>query len=173
MIGEESKFSLRDLLIFNNFYCLILGSKQNKEQNQSRVQDESMDQNDSTEQDLIIDENESMGQNDTVDEREDNVGKITKNQCEYCFETKHKDSIKRHSNLCGLYQKFVRNGSECSVCMKTFESRKELNGHIGRRHKKELNEIIKSEGMYPFFLIILSDFWQGNKIRAYFHNKLF
>ena len=151
MIGQESKFSLRDLLIFNNFYCLILGSKQNKEQNQSRVQDESMDQNDSTEQDLIIDENESMEQNDTVDERGDNVGKIKKNKCPYCFETYHKDSIKRHSNFCGRYQKFVRNGSECSVCMKTFESRKELNGHIGRRHKKELNEIIKSEGMFPFF----------------------
>ena len=119
-----------------------------------------MDQNDSTEQDLIIDENESMERNDTVDERVDNVGKITKNQCEYCFETKHKDSIKRHSNLCGLYQKFVRNGSECSVCMKSFESRKELNGHIGRRHKKELNEITKIEGiwLHIFFIIILSDF---------------
>ena len=129
----------------------ILGSKQNKDQNQSTVQDESMDQNDSTEQDLIIDENESMEQNDTVDEREDNVGKIKKNQCPYCFETYHKDSIKRHSNICGLYQKFVRNGSECSVCMKTFESRRELNGHIGRRHKKELNEITKIEGMCLFF----------------------
>ena len=107
-----------------------------------------MDQNDSTEQDLIIDENESMEQNDTVDEREDNVGKITKNRCAYCFETYHKDSIKRHSNRCGLYQKFVRNGSECSVCMKTFESRKELNDHIGRRHKKELTQITKSEGIY-------------------------
>ena len=126
----------------------ILGSKQNKEQNESRNQDESMDQNES---DLIIDENESMEQNDTVDEREDNVGKITKNQCPYCLETYHKDSIKRHSNNCGLYQKFVRNGSECSVCMKTFESRKDLNGHIGRRHKKELNEITKIEGMWLFF----------------------
>ena len=124
----------------------ILGSKQNKGQKESRDQDESLDQNESTEQDLIIDENESMEQNDTVDERE-NVGKITKNQCPYCLETYHKDSIKRHSNNCGLYQKFVRNGSECSICMKTFESRRELNGHIGRRHKKELNEIIKIEGM--------------------------
>ena len=146
----------------------ILGSKQKE----SRDQDESLDQNESTEQDLIIDENESMEQNDTVDERDDNVGKIKKNRCPYCFETYHKDSIKRHSNLCGLYQKFVRNGSECSICMKTFESRKELNGHIGRRHKKELNEIVKIEGMcLPiFFTIILSDFWQGNKIRAYFQN---
>merc|ERR1719319_1525348 len=56
------------------------GSKQPKEQNESRNHDESMDQNDSTEQDLIIDENESMEQNDTVDEREDNVGKIAKNR---------------------------------------------------------------------------------------------
>ena len=154
---------MQDLLTFNHFYRPILGSKQNKEQNESRDQDESMDQNESTEQDLIIDENESteqdliidenesMEQNDTVEEREDNVGKIKKNQCAYCFETYHKDSIKRHSNRCGLYQKFVRNGSECSICMEKFESRKELNGHIGRRHKKELDKIKKIEGMFLFF----------------------
>ena len=122
-----------------------------------------MDQNDSTEQDLIIDENESMELIDTVDERKDNVGKITKNRCAYCFETYHKDSIKRHSNRCGLYQKFVRNGSECSVCMKTFESRKELNEHIGRRHKKELNEITKSEGMYLFFSLSRLAIRKGKK----------
>ena len=130
------------------------------DQNEPTDQNESIDQNESTEQDLIIDENESMEQNDTVEKREDNVGKIKKNQCAYCFETYHKDSMKRHSNLCGLYQKFVRNGSECSVCMKTFESRKELNGHIGRKHRKELNELTKSEGIYHlyFFIIILSDY---------------
>ena len=152
----------------------ILGSKQNKGQKESRDQDESLDQNESTEQDLIIDENESMEQNDTVDEREDNVGKIKKNRCPYCFETYHKDSIKRHSNICGLYQKFVRNGSECSVCMKTFESRRELNGHIGRRHKKELNEIIKIEGIcLPIFFTINSFLVQKTNFIGYSLSKNF
>ena len=123
---------------------------------------------------MIIDENESMEQNDTVDEREDNVGKIKKNRCPYCFETYHKDSIKRHSNQCGLYQKFVRNGSECSICMKTFESRKDLNGHIGRRHKKELNEIIKIEGIcLPIFFTINSFLVQKTNFIGYSLSKNF
>ena len=83
---------------------------------------------------------------------ENDVGKMKKNQCAHCFETYHKDSIWRHSKLCELYQKFTINGSECSVCLKIFESRKELNGHIGRKHKKELNELTKTKGTYLYYL---------------------
>ena len=120
-------------------------------------QNKSKEQSKSAEQTETIEQNDSIDQNDTLEEGEEkkitenDVGKMGKNQCAHCFETYHKGSIWRHSKLCELYQKFTINGSECSVCQKTFKSRKELNGHIGRKHEKELNELTKTKGTYLYF----------------------
>ena len=118
-----------------------------------KEQNESKERSESTEQNETIEQNDSIDQNDTLEDSKENkitendVGKMKKNQCAHCFETYHKGSIWRHSKLCELYQKFTINGSECSVCLKIFKSRKELNGHIGRKHEKELNELTKTKGM--------------------------
>ena len=115
-------------------------------------QNESKEKSESTEQNETIEQNDSLVEGEGNKITENDVGKMNKNQCAHCFETYHKDSIKRHSSLCELYQKFTINGSECSVCLKIFESRKELNGHIGRMHKKELNELTKTKGTYLYYL---------------------
>ena len=127
------------------------------ELNHEKKKLDNIEQNKSNEQSESAEQNETIDENDTLEESEENkitendVRKMKKNQCSHCFETYHKDSIKRHSSLCELYQKFTINGSECSVCLKIFESRKELNGHIGRKHKKELNELTKTKGTYLYF----------------------
>ena len=67
--------------------------------------------------------------------------KIKKSQCLHCSEIFTNSSIKSHSQNCQFYTKLIKNGSECSVCSKSFESRKALNRHIGHNHKEAFSEI--------------------------------
>ena len=67
--------------------------------------------------------------------------KIKKSQCLYCSEIFTNSSIKSHSQNCQFYSKLIKNGLECSVCSKSFESRKDVNRHIGHNHKEAFSEI--------------------------------
>jgi uncharacterized C2H2 Zn-finger protein len=67
--------------------------------------------------------------------------KIKKLQCLHCSEIFTKRAIKSHSQNCQIYSKLIKNCLECSVCSKSFESRKALNRHIGHNHKEAFSEI--------------------------------
>ena len=67
--------------------------------------------------------------------------KIKKSQCLHCSEIFTNRSIKSHSQNCQFYAKLIKNGLECSVCLKSFESREAVNRHIGHNHKEALSEI--------------------------------
>ena len=89
--------------------------------------------------------NENMDKNDTLDQSEENITeeKVFKAQCDSCSDMIHVRSMKKHTMSCQTYQKLIRNGSECIVCSKTFESRKMLYSHIGKIHKAALVELKK------------------------------
>ena len=67
--------------------------------------------------------------------------RIKKSQCLHCSEIFTNSSIKSHSENCQFYAKLIKNGLECSVCSKSFESRKDVNRHIGHNHKEVFSEI--------------------------------
>ena len=89
--------------------------------------------------------NESMDQNDTIEQSKENSPeeKVKKTQCGFCADMIHVQSIKKHTMSCQTYQKLIRNGSECIVCSRQFESRKMLYSHIGKIHKAALVELKK------------------------------
>ena len=67
--------------------------------------------------------------------------RIKKSQCLHCSEIFTNSSIKSHSENCQFYAKLIKNGLQCSVCSKSFESRKDVNRHIGHNHKEAFSEI--------------------------------
>ena len=67
--------------------------------------------------------------------------KRKKQQCIHCSEIINYNYIKRHSENCQFYAKLIKKGLECSVCSKSFESRKDVNRHIGHNHKEAFSEI--------------------------------
>ena len=67
--------------------------------------------------------------------------KRKKSQCLHCSEIFTNSSIKSHSENCQFYAKLINNGLQCSVCSKSFESRKDVNRHIGHNHKEAFSEI--------------------------------
>ena len=67
--------------------------------------------------------------------------RMKKSQCLHCSEIFTNSSIKRHSENCQFYAKLIKKGLECSVCSKSFESRKDVNRHIGHNHKEAFSEI--------------------------------
>ena len=89
--------------------------------------------------------NESMDQNDTLEQSEEDIAaeKVKKAKCGSCADMIHVGSMKRHTMSCPTYQKLIRNGSECIVCSRQFESRKMLYSHIGKIHKAALVELKK------------------------------
>ena len=97
------------------------------------------------EQNETMEPNESMDQNDTLEQSQENITgeKVKKEQCEFCADMIHISSIKKHKMSCQTYQKLIRNGSECIVCSRQFESRKMLYSHIGKIHKVALVELKK------------------------------
>ena len=98
------------------------------------------------------DQNESMDQNDTVEQSEENITEETepaepkkakKAQCGHCADMIPTGSLKKHTMSCVFYQKLIKNGLDCIVCTKTFQSRKLLYSHIGKIHKAALVELKK------------------------------
>ena len=89
--------------------------------------------------------NENMDQNDTLEQTEENTTEenVKKAQCEFCADMIHVSQLKRHKMSCQTYQKLIRNGSECIVCSRKFESRKMLYSHIGKNHKAAIVELKK------------------------------
>ena len=67
--------------------------------------------------------------------------KRKKQQCIHCSEIINYNYIKRHSENCHVYTKLVINGVQCSVCSKVFETRRNVNQHIGHHHKELCHEI--------------------------------
>ena len=67
---------------------------------------------------------------------------------------KHVRSLKTHAEKCEEYRKFVKNGTDCVICSRSFESKgtTALYMHLTRSHKNELLEFGK-EGWY--FICIL------------------
>ena len=99
--------------------------------------------NELVEQNETMQPNESMGKNDTLEQSKENITeeKVKKAQCGYCTGMIHIAAIKKHTRSCQNYQKLIRNGSECIVCSKMFESRKLLYSHIGKIHKRKVLEL--------------------------------
>ena len=64
-------------------------------------------------------------------------------QCQHCSELFNTKYIKNHAQKCHLYEKFVRNGLQCSICSKSFEARSDVKQHIGHHHN---NLIMKEIG---------------------------
>ena len=87
--------------------------------------------------------NESMDQNDILEQSKKNITeeKVKKAQCGFCTDMIHIGAIKRHTRSCQIYQKLIRNASECIVCSKSFESRKMLYSHIGKIHKSKVVDL--------------------------------
>ena len=75
-------------------------------------------------------------------------------KCPHCDEMKHVRSLKTHAEKCEEYRKFVKNGTDCVICSRSFESKgtTALYMHLTRSHKNELLEFGK-EGWY--FICIL------------------
>ena len=135
----------------SNFKLLFLsGIDQNQNQTMNldggAIQDETIESVKTFEQNENIAQNERLDLSETM--AENNTETTQRAKCTFCSGMYRKDSIKRHSMNCELYQKLIKNGSECSVCEKTFEFRKELNQHIRHNHKAELNKLFKNEGMF-------------------------
>ena len=40
-----------------------------------------------------------------------------------------------------MYSKLIINGVQCSICSKVFETRRNVNQHIGHQHKEKFSEI--------------------------------
>ena len=66
-------------------------------------------------------------------------------KCPHCNEMKHVRSLKAHAERCEKYRKFVKNGTDCGICSKSFESKgtSVLYMHLGTMHKNELLEFGK------------------------------
>ena len=103
------------------------------------------DQNESVEQNETMEPDESMDQNDALEQSEENITeeKVKKALCGFCADMIHVGALKIHTMSCQTYQKLIRNGSECIVCSKQFESRRMLYSHIGKIHKAALVELKK------------------------------
>ena len=99
--------------------------------------------NELVEQNETMQPNESMDKNDTLEQSKENITeeKVKKAQCGICNDMIHIVAIKKHTKSCQNYQKLIRNGSECIVCSKNFESRKLLYSHIGKIHKHKVLEL--------------------------------
>ena len=74
-------------------------------------------------------------------------------KCPHCDEMKHARSLKAHAEKCEKYRKFVKNGTDCGICSRSYESKgtTALYMHLGHSHKNELLEFAK-EGQY--FMIL-------------------
>ena len=70
-------------------------------------------------------------------------GKFVK--CVHCKDLINKPKILEHSVKCKLYRPFVTNGTQCSLCSRSYASRSILYGHIGTKHKVAI-EAAKVEG---------------------------
>ena len=66
-------------------------------------------------------------------------------KCSHCDEMKHIRSLKAHAEKCKKYRKFIKNGTDCSICSRSFESKgtTALYMHLGTMHKNELLEFGK------------------------------
>ena len=64
--------------------------------------------------------------------------KKEKFQCKTCEIFFNQKYIRRHSKKCPSYQRFVKNGTDCKICGKKFERRRDVNQHLGHHHKEEL-----------------------------------
>ena len=67
--------------------------------------------------------------------------KRKKQQCIHCSEIINYNYIKRHSENCHVYTKLIINGVQCGVCSKVFETRRNVNQHVGHHHKELCSEI--------------------------------
>ena len=67
--------------------------------------------------------------------------KRKKQQCIHCSEIINYNYIKRHSENCHVYTKLIINGVQCGVCSKVFETRRNVNQHVGHHHKDLCSEI--------------------------------
>ena len=67
--------------------------------------------------------------------------KRKKQQCIHCSEIINYNYIKRHSENCHVYAKLIKNGVQCSVCSKVFQTRRNVNQHVGHHHKELCSEI--------------------------------
>ena len=96
-------------------------------------------------QNETMEPNESLDQNDTLEQSVENIteDKAKKELCGSCSDMIHVGSMKNHTKSCQTYQKLIKNGSECIVCSRQFESRKMLYSHIGKNHKTALVELKK------------------------------
>ena len=72
------------------------------------------------------------------------LGKKSKVECPSCLRILNKETFNKHVVNCELYQKLIKNKTQCRVCNKRFANSHAINGHIGHLHKKELLEIQKS-----------------------------
>ena len=66
-------------------------------------------------------------------------------KCPHCDEMKHVRSLKAHAEKCEKYRKFVKNGTDCVICSRSFESKgtKALYMHLSHSHKNEILEFGK------------------------------
>ena len=66
-------------------------------------------------------------------------------KCPYCDEMKHVRSLKAHAEKCEKYRKFVKNGTDCGICSRSYESKgtPALYQHLNHTHKNELLEFGK------------------------------
>ena len=72
------------------------------------------------------------------DEKKENYRK-----CPHCDEMKHIRSLKAHAEKCEKYRKFVKNGTDCVICSRSFELTTALYQHLSHTHKNELLEFGK------------------------------
>ena len=54
-------------------------------------------------------------------------------KCLHCDEMKHVRSLKTHAEKCEKYRKFVKNGTDCGICSRSFESKTDRPNRPPRR----------------------------------------
>ena len=64
-------------------------------------------------------------------------------KCPHCNEMKHARSLKAHAERCEKYRKFVKNGTDCVLCSRSFELTSTLYQHLSHTHKNEILEFGK------------------------------
>jgi hypothetical protein len=80
--------------------------------------------------------------NQILDEPDiERLGKKRKIECPSCLRILNKETFNKHVVNCELYQKLIKNKTQCRVCDKTFSTKLAINQHLGASHKEAVMQL--------------------------------
>ena len=69
------------------------------------------------------------------------LGKKRKVECPSCLRILNKETFNKHVVNCELYQKLIKNETQCRVCDKKFATKLAINQHLGANHKEAVMQL--------------------------------